>query len=46
LHIYQNGRHGLGLGVKGYDPATTTPDKLLPWTVELDRWLHLRGFAK
>lgn len=46
LHIYQNGRHGLGLGVKGYDPATTDPTTLLPWTVELDRWLHLRGFAK
>jgi acetyl esterase/lipase len=34
LHIYQLGRHGLGLA-NGH-----------PWTIELANWLKLQGFAK
>jgi acetyl esterase/lipase len=40
LHVYENGPHGIGLGVRPYDPA-----KLHPWTVECRRWLAERGFA-
>jgi acetyl esterase/lipase len=46
LHIYQHGPHGQGLGVRGYDPATTDSSKLLPWTHDLSEWLKLRQFAK
>lgn len=42
LHIYEHGRHGLGLGTReGYDTA-----KLLPWTHELERWLKDQGFIR
>jgi acetyl esterase/lipase len=44
LHIYQNGSHGQGLGVRGYTPGVTPPEKLLPWTRALDDWLRLRHF--
>lgn len=40
LHVYETGPHGLGLGVRPYDPAKT----LHPWTVECRRWLRVRGF--
>lgn len=40
LHIYERGRHGLGLGDK---PPFRHP---LPWTKECLRWLHLHGFVK
>jgi acetyl esterase/lipase len=40
LHVYEKGPHGIGLGVRPYDPA-----KLHPWTVECSRWLVERGFA-
>lgn len=40
LHIYEKGRHGLGLGDKY--PFTHA----LPWTEELLRWLRLRDFVK
>ena len=40
LHVYETGAHGLGLGVRPYDPAKT----LHPWTVECGRWLAGRGF--
>lgn len=40
LHVYESGPHGLGLGVRPYDPAKT----LHPWTVECGRWLTARGF--
>ncbi len=40
LHVYEKGPHGLGLGVRPYDPA-----KLHPWTVECRRWLGEHGFV-
>jgi len=40
LHVYQTGPHGLGLGVRPYDPSKT----LHPWTVECRRWLAAQGF--
>ncbi|HVA48104.1 MAG TPA: alpha/beta hydrolase [Pirellulales bacterium] len=39
LHLYQNGPHGIGLGVKEYDPA-----KLHPWTRDCAFWLGEQGF--
>jgi acetyl esterase/lipase len=40
LHVYEKGPHGLGLGVRPYDPLKT----LHPWTVECRRWLAAQGF--
>jgi len=40
LHVYETGRHGLGLGVRPYEPTKT----LHPWTVECRRWLAAQGF--
>jgi len=40
LHVYETGSHGLGLGVRPYDPTQT----LHPWTGECRRWLATRGF--
>jgi hypothetical protein len=40
LHVYESGPHGLGLGVRPYEPTKT----LHPWTVECSRWLGTRGF--
>jgi acetyl esterase/lipase len=40
LHVYESGRHGLGLGLRPYDPAKP----LHPWTVECSRWLKSHGF--
>lgn len=40
LHVYETGRHGLGLGVRPYDG--TKP--LHPWTLECRRWLSAQGF--
>jgi acetyl esterase/lipase len=40
LHVYESGRHGLGLGVRPYDAAKP----LHPWTTECARWLSARGF--
>ena len=40
LHVFETGPHGLGLGVRPYDPAKT----LHPWTVECRRWLAAQGF--
>lgn len=37
LHIYEHGRHGLGLGDK---PPFAN---VLPWTADLIRWLRSRG---
>jgi acetyl esterase/lipase len=45
IHIYEHGPHGQGLGVRYYDPATTDPAQLLPWTHELSRWLKAQHFA-
>jgi acetyl esterase/lipase len=41
LHIYKEGRHGIGLGSKDLDPA-----KLHPWTKDAAFWLKQQGFAK
>ena len=41
LHIYRDGKHGLGLGSKDLDPA-----KLHPWTRDAAFWLRQQGFAK
>lgn len=40
LHLYEKGRHGIGLGSKDYDPV-----KLHPWTQACAFWLAERGFA-
>jgi hypothetical protein len=40
LHIYEKGRHGLGLDAK---PPFTNAH---PWTVDCRYWLKQRGFAK
>jgi len=41
LHLYEKGRHGIGLGSKELDPA-----KLHPWTRDCAFWLRERGFTK
>ncbi|HYR57958.1 MAG TPA: alpha/beta hydrolase [Chthoniobacteraceae bacterium] len=41
LHIYKEGRHGIGLGTKDGDPA-----KMHPWTRDAAFWLKQQGFAK
>jgi len=41
LHIYQHGRHGIGLGGKVDDPA-----HLHPWTRDCRLWLKEQGFEK
>jgi acetyl esterase/lipase len=41
LHIYESGKHGLGLG-----SHTWEPDKFLPWTHECATWLRRHGFGK
>jgi acetyl esterase/lipase len=41
LHIYQKGRHGIGLGSPGYDPA-----KWHPWTRDCIFWLSEQGWTK
>jgi acetyl esterase/lipase len=40
LHVYESGPHGLGLGVRPYEPTKT----LHPWTVECRRWLQAHSF--
>lgn len=40
LHVYEKGRHGLGLGTKPYDPA-----KFHPWVGECGRWLAAHGYT-
>jgi acetyl esterase/lipase len=40
LHVYEHGRHGLGLGDK--PPFANT----LPWTKDLVVWLRVRGIIK
>lgn len=41
LHIYKDGKHGIGLGSKDLDPA-----KLHPWTRDAAFWLKQQGFVK
>jgi acetyl esterase/lipase len=46
IHIYAHGPHGQGLGIHNYDPSTSDPAHLLPWTYELSRWLKIQNFAE
>jgi acetyl esterase/lipase len=41
LHIYENGKHGMGLGSRIYDPS-----KFHPWTRDCAFWLKEHGYAK
>jgi acetyl esterase/lipase len=41
LHLYEKGRHGIGLGSKELDP-----EKLHPWTRDCSFWLKQQGFTK
>lgn len=41
LHLYENGKHGIGLGTKDYDP-----EKAHAWTRDCIFWLKQRGFVK
>lgn len=41
LHIYEKGRHGMGLGTREWKPENRHP-----WTGECLRWLRERGFAR
>lgn len=41
LHIYEQGRHGIGLGTREWKPESRHP-----WTGECLRWLRERGFAR
>jgi acetyl esterase/lipase len=41
LHLYEKGKHGIGLGTKDGDPA-----KMHPWTKDCAFWLQQQGFAK
>lgn len=42
LHIYRDGKHGIGLGAKSIDD----PAKLHPWTRDAAFWLKQQGFLK
>ena len=42
LHLYEHGKHGLGLGVKPY----TSDAQLHPWTHDAEFWLKQHGFLK
>jgi acetyl esterase/lipase len=44
LHVYQRGRHGLGLGIRDYKPENFPG--LHPWTANCLFWLKEHGFAK
>lgn len=44
LHIFQTGRHGIGLGSVPY--STYDPAKLHPWTHDCIHWLKQQGFIK
>lgn len=41
LHLYEKGRHGIGLGSSKYDP-----EKLHPWTRDCSYFLTQHGFIK
>lgn len=44
LHIYQKGGHGMGLGVREFNPADAA--KLHPWTRDCLYWLKQQGFVR
>lgn len=46
LHVYQDGVHGIGLGIKGYTPGKSVESKLHPWTADLGFWLRQRGWGR
>jgi len=39
LHIYQKGKHGLGLGLE-------KTGAMLPWAADCLYWLRVQGFVK
>ena len=41
LHVFQSGRHGIGLGTPENDPL-----KMHPWTRACSSWLRTQGFVK
>jgi len=41
LHIYEHGRHGLGLGTHDWEPSMRHP-----WTRDCLHWLKVEGFAR
>jgi acetyl esterase/lipase len=41
LHLFEKGRHGIGLG-----SSTFVPEKLHPWTRDCTFWLGQHGFLK
>jgi acetyl esterase/lipase len=41
LHVYQKGKHGMGLGSREFDPS-----KWHPWTSDCIFWLKQQGWAK
>ncbi|MEO6786790.1 MAG: alpha/beta hydrolase [Chthoniobacteraceae bacterium] len=41
LHLYEKGKHGIGLGGKDYDP-----EKVHAWTRDCIFWLKQHGFVK
>ncbi len=41
LHLYEKGRHGIGLGIKDGDP-----EKMHPRTKDRAYWLKQQGFTK
>jgi acetyl esterase/lipase len=42
LHLYEKGRHGIGLGIGSKDD----PAKMHPWTKDCAFWLKAQGFLK
>ena len=42
LHLFEHGKHGLGLGVKTYTPEAV----LHPWTKDCEFWLREQKFLK
>lgn len=43
LHVFEKQGHGIGLGVRGYDPAVSNAGELHPWTRDLEFWLREEG---
>jgi acetyl esterase/lipase len=41
LHIYEKGKHGIGLGSPTY-----TPERFHPWVRDCELWLKARGYAR
>jgi acetyl esterase/lipase len=41
LHIYEKGKHGIGLGTPRF-----TPERFHPWVRDCELWLKARGYAE